>query len=217
VGKSQNLLMAADAERDPWSRWAGLYDLQLPLERPALTALVELLDVREAESLLDLATGTAALLRELARSAHPPRSATGVDRSPEMLARAPRLPSGWRLVEADARALPFPDASFDVVTASYLLHLLDQDDRAGVIAEARRTLVPGGRFGVVTVAPAAGPLSSMLSWPIRTLAKRSSGALAGLRPLDPREELQAAGLSPLRGRRVWAVPPSICVVAERAP
>jgi SAM-dependent methyltransferase len=149
------------------------------------------------------------------RSSAPPQSATGVDRAPAMLAQAPELPAGWRLLEADARALPFANESFDVVTASYLLHLLDRDDRARVIAEARRVLRPGGRLGVVTVAPPAGRLSSLASRPIRALAARSSGALAGLRPLDPREELKAAGLRPLRGRRARAVPPSLCVVAER--
>jgi ubiquinone/menaquinone biosynthesis C-methylase UbiE len=205
----------AEAKSDPWSRLAGLYDLPLPLERPALKALVELLEVSEQDSLLDLATGTAAMLRELARSPKPPQSATGVDRAPAMLAQAPELPAGWRLLEADARALPFADESFDVVTASYLLHLLDRDDRARVIAEARRVLRPGGRLGVVTVAPPAGRLSSLASRPIRALAARSSGALAGLRPLDPREELKAAGLRPLRGRRARAVPPALCVVAER--
>jgi demethylmenaquinone methyltransferase/2-methoxy-6-polyprenyl-1,4-benzoquinol methylase len=205
----------AEAKSDPWSRLAGLYDLQLPLERPAVKALIELLEVSEQDSLLDLATGTAAVLRELARSAKPPRSVTGVDRAPAMLAQAPELPAGWTLLEADARALPFADESFDVVTASYLLHLIDRDDRARVIREARRVLRPGGRLGVVTVAPPVGPLSSLASRPIRALAARSSGVLAGLRPLDPREELQAAGLRPLRARRARAVPPALCVVAER--
>jgi ubiquinone/menaquinone biosynthesis C-methylase UbiE len=133
-----------------------------------------------------------------------------------MLARAPSLPPGWRLVEADARALPFPEASFDVVTAAYLLHFLDGGDRRRVIEETRRVLAPGGRVGVVTVAPPAGPLATLVSRPVRALARRSSGALAGLRPLDPREELSAAGLRPLRARRVRAGYPSLCVVAERA-
>jgi ubiquinone/menaquinone biosynthesis C-methylase UbiE len=169
----------------------------------------------ESDSLLDLGTGTAALLHELARSAHPPRSAVGLDRSPQMLARAATLPSGWKLLEADAGALPFADASFDVVTASYLLHLLDERERAQVLAQARRVLAPGGRVGIVTVAPPSGPLASLVSWPIRALAGRASGALSGLRPLDPRDDLEAAGLRPLRGCRVRVGYPSLCVVAER--
>jgi ubiquinone/menaquinone biosynthesis C-methylase UbiE len=204
------------AELDRYSRWARFYRLQLPLERPALRALVSLLDASESDSLLDLGTGTAAQLDELARSPHPPRSAIGLDATTQMLARAPVLPAGWSLVEGDASALPFADSSFELVTASYLLHLLDQEGRGRVIGEARRVLVPGGRLGVVTVAPPAGPLSSLLSRPLRALSERCGGVLAGLRPLDPTEELRAAGLRPLRARRVRAGYPSLCLVAERA-
>jgi ubiquinone/menaquinone biosynthesis C-methylase UbiE len=206
--------VSAEGAADGWSRWAPLYRLQLPLERFPLRALAELLEVRESESLLDLGTGTAALLRELARSPHPPRSAVGVDRARGMLERAPRLPPGWRLVEADVRALPFDDGSFGLVTASYLLHLLDERARAQTLAEARRVLAPGGRLGVVSVAPPVGRPASIASSPVRALAARS-GPLAGLRPLDPRPDLLAAGFRPTRARRVSMGYPSLCVVAER--
>ncbi len=182
-----------------------------------MRALVEMLEVGQSEAVLDLGTGTGIVLRELARSAQPPGTAVGVDRSAEMLARVPDLPAAWRLLEADAASLPFDDDSFDVVTASYLLHLLDREERARVIAEAIRVLAPGGRLGTVTVAPPAGGISSFATWPIRALARRSHGVLAGLRPLDPGPEFLAAGLRPVRGRRVSAGYPSLCVVAESFP
>ncbi len=206
--------MSAEGAANGWSRWAPLYRLQLPLERFPLRALIDLLEVRESDSVLDLGTGTAALLRELARSPHPPRSAVGVDRARGMLERAPRLPPGWRLLEADVRALPFDDGSFGLITASYLLHLLDAQERAQTLEEARRVLAPGGRLGVVSVAPPAGPLGSIASWPARALAERLR-PLAGLHPLDPRPDLIAAGFRPTRARRARMGYPSLCVVAER--
>jgi ubiquinone/menaquinone biosynthesis C-methylase UbiE len=200
---------------DPWSHWSRWYRLQIPLELQAVRSLLDLVEVRESDSLLDIGTGTGLVLRELARSKRRPRMAVGIDRSAEMLARVPKLPEGWRLVEGDARSLPFDDGSFEVVTACYLLHVLGPEERKRVLGEVARALAPGGRLGSVTVAPPLSALSSFLSRPVRALAEGSRGMLAGLRPLDPRDELLAAGLRPLEWRRAYAGYPSLCVMARR--
>jgi SAM-dependent methyltransferase len=49
---------------------------------------------------------------------------------------------------ADARALPFPDASFDAVLACHMLYHVP--DRARAYAEVKRVLRPGGRFVAAT-------------------------------------------------------------------
>lgn len=150
-----------------WDRIARAYDRQLALERPALRAALDLAEVRPSERLLDLGTGTGAVLRELARRPSRPGEAVGVDVSAAMLAHAPALPSSWRLVQADATDLPFGDASFDVAVAAYLLHLLERDVFVRALAEARRVLRPGGRL--VTVTPAAP--CSLLARPYAALAR----------------------------------------------
>jgi ubiquinone/menaquinone biosynthesis C-methylase UbiE len=134
-----------------WDRAARLYDFQLFLERRAIDQALELAAIRPGDRLLDLGTGTGGVLRRLAGRADAPREAVGVDRSASMLAAARDLPSAWRLVRADATALPFADESFDVVTAVYLLHLLDPPARRALIADAARVLRPGGRLITVTV------------------------------------------------------------------
>jgi len=58
------------------------------------------------------------------------------------LARVPTLEMGWKLVEGDARALPFADHSFDVVTATYLLHVLDEAAREAPSARQDGFCVP---------------------------------------------------------------------------
>jgi len=52
-----------------------------------------------------------------------------------------------RFVQADALALPFPDASFDAITISYGLRNIADMPRA--LAEMRRVLAPGGRAVVL--------------------------------------------------------------------
>lgn len=154
-----------------WDSRAAVYDWQLWLERPALAAALDLASTRPEERLLDLGTGTGALLRELARREERPHEAVGVDASAAMLARAPTLPAGWSLREADVTALPFPDASFEVVTAVYLLHVLERETRRGALVEARRVLAAGGRL--VTVTPTAP--RSALAGPYRLVAAMVRG------------------------------------------
>lgn len=197
----------------PWETLASSYPRQIWLERAALRALIEMLAIAPQERLLDVGTGPAVLLAELARSPSPPVRACGIDSSPEMLARAPVLPDAWSLGVGDAASLPFEDNSFDVVTASYLLHVLDAGDRRRVLGETRRVLRPGGRLGTITVAPPRGRMASLLSAPIRRAAHRSGGALAGLRPLDPAPELIEAGLGELARRHSFRGYPSLCLVA----
>lgn len=73
---------------------------------------------------------------------------SGVELSPAMLAiardRAHRLGIHADLVEADAEALPFADASFDTVVCA--LALCTIPDHAKAIAEMARVLRPGGRL-----------------------------------------------------------------------
>ena len=69
----------------------------------------------------------------------------GVDRAAEAvaIARAHDTTGRTRFVVGDARSLPFPDASFDVVCA---LDVLEHVEPGPVVAEAARVLRPGGSF-----------------------------------------------------------------------
>jgi demethylmenaquinone methyltransferase/2-methoxy-6-polyprenyl-1,4-benzoquinol methylase len=93
------------------------------------------------DTVLDVATGTGAVARELL--AHKGCTVVGLDQSPEMLAEARRrLPTNVQLVEGTAEALPFPDASFDGLTFTYLLRYVA--DPAAALRELARVVRPGG-------------------------------------------------------------------------
>jgi ArsR family transcriptional regulator len=115
-------------------------------------ALAEAAGKPSVGRLLDIGTGTGRILELLAPSAH---TATGVDRSPEMLriARGKLASAGNQqadLLQADMRALPFADASFDTVTLHHVLHFADNP--AAVVAEAARVVAPGGKLIVADYA-----------------------------------------------------------------
>lgn len=79
-----------------------------------------------------------------------PRAAavTAIDIAPQMLARAEsrarRSPCAVTLEVADAQELPYPDASFDVVIATFVFCSIPDPRRA--LAEAKRVLRPDGRL-----------------------------------------------------------------------
>lgn len=136
-------------------------------------ALVSAVAPADGERVLDVATGTGMVAAELlARS---DCTVVGIDQSAEMLSAArvrfarsgvsdvsgpgagPRGHGRVELLEGQAEALPFADASFDALTFTYLLRYVD-DPRA-TIGELARVVRPGGRiasleFGVPPWPPA---------------------------------------------------------------
>jgi len=198
-----------------WSRIAFAYDWQSALERPALRAAVDLVGPRRDDALLDVGTGTGGLLRELACRPERPLRAIGVDSSAAMLQRAGALPDGWSLATADACRLPFGDGEFSVVTAAYLLHVVDPAARRQIIVECRRVLRIDGRFVVVTPALPRNRVARMLYAPLAAAAGSSVGPAAGLRPLDPRRELEQAQFTTVASRHIGRGYPSICVSTVR--
>jgi ubiquinone/menaquinone biosynthesis C-methylase UbiE len=129
----------------------------------------------------------------------------GVDASQEMVAAAGRhLPEeASRFVVAKIEALPFPDASFDVVTAT---GVLEYANVPSALDELARVLRPGGR--AVVSYPNPGAVYSFLNthgfYPVVRAMKRLAGHPSrlhprGSRPFVParfRELLSAAGLEP---------------------
>lgn len=200
-----------------WDRFATDYERQLWLERDAIQILLDLTAPRAGDRVLDVATGPAPVLAKLAEREDRPRVVVGLDSSAAMLEHAPELPTGWELCEADATKMPFADASFDVVLASYLLHFLEPDVRVRVLEECARVLRPDGTLGAVTVAPPKTIAGRILYAPIRFVAERSEGRLRGMRPLDPAPELERAGFVVSARERTLRGYPSLIVVAHHKP
>jgi ubiquinone/menaquinone biosynthesis C-methylase UbiE len=114
----------------------------------AVDALARLAAIGARTRVLDLCAGLGGPARFLAsrRGCHVVAvelnagRATGAAR----LTRLVRLQTRVRVVRGDATALPFPAARFEAcVSQEALLHI---DDKAAVLAEAHRVLVPGGRL-----------------------------------------------------------------------
>ncbi len=92
----------------------------------------------------EMAAGTGALTRELARLLPPRTSIVATDLNPPMLARARAAgtsrPVDWQV--ANAMQLPFDDGSFDLVVCQFGVMFFP--DKPAAFAEARRVLAAGG-------------------------------------------------------------------------
>jgi ubiquinone/menaquinone biosynthesis C-methylase UbiE len=114
--------------------------------------LCEAIDVRSTERVLDVAAGNGnATLAAARRFA----SVTSTDYVPALLERG----RGRAIAEgldvtfetADAEALPYPDASFDVILSTFGVMFAPDHDKSA--AEMMRVCRPGGRIGLASWTP----------------------------------------------------------------
>jgi demethylmenaquinone methyltransferase/2-methoxy-6-polyprenyl-1,4-benzoquinol methylase len=123
-------------------------------------AAVERLGAGPGSLVLDVATGTGLVARDLARRG---ARVIGLDQSAGMLAQASRL--GVPLVRASAVSLPFRTESFDGLSFTYLLRYVD--DVPSTVAELVRVLRPGAAMISVEFGRpsgrATGPLWNLYS------------------------------------------------------
>ncbi len=97
---------------------------------------------------LEVGCGEGRVMRDLTARGH---AAVGIDSSPSLLGHARAADPAGDYREADAAALPFADAEFDLVVAYN--SLMDVDDMPGAVRESARVLAPGGRLAVCVTHP----------------------------------------------------------------
>lgn len=113
--------------------------------------LVERIEAAPADTVLDVACGTAAVSLELVRRYD--CRVVGIDQSVEMIAagrariEAAGLADRIELEEGRAELLSFDDASFDALTFTYLLRYVDDPGRT--MKELARVVRPGGRIAML--------------------------------------------------------------------
>lgn len=135
-------------------RWAPYYDFFVNIMTVGHARMLRRTTVDEAliqptDSILDVGCGTGEVAL-LAKTRAKEGNVYGIDPAPEMISVA-RSKAARRKLDIDFRvgvieALPFPDASMDVVTSSLMMHHLPEELKIRGLAEIYRVLKPGGRL-----------------------------------------------------------------------
>ena len=204
-----------------YDRWSRLLSLgQDPRWRRFLVSRIE---VGPDDTVVDVATGTAAVAIELVRRTG--CSVVGLDQSPEMLAtgrervQAAGLADRIQLLEGSAEELAFPDGSFDALTFTYLLRYVE--DPGSTLAELARVVRPSGTIAALDFGlpqgvwrplweayvrvglPLAGRLISSGWHEVGAFLGPSIRELHERLPLERQLELwRAAGVEDVRARRL---------------
>lgn len=119
------------------------------LGRVLATRVLERADIQDGERVLDVGCGTATLLIA-AKTGAPGTQMVGVDMDERVLQIARKKIAQHQVevevVQAGAEHLPFPPASFDVVTSTLVFHHLPTEIKHQAMQEIYRVLTPDGRF-----------------------------------------------------------------------
>lgn len=141
--------MEIESVSTSYRRWAPVYDSTFgAITRLGRAKAVDYINGRSGK-LLEVGVGTGLALRRY----KPHLDVTGIDFSPQMLAKARRKVKEQRLAhvtglhQMDARELDFADASFDTVVAMYLVSVVPEPEK--VVAEMARVCKPGGEVLIV--------------------------------------------------------------------
>lgn len=166
----------AAAVRQAYRRWAGSYDAVFGgVSGPARMRAVAAVNALPPGRVLEVGVGTGLALPHY----RPEISVVGIDLSTEMLAKArekvaaERLSNVESLLEMDAQALDFPDASFDSAVGMFVASVVP--DAKAMLRELVRVVRPGGTILFVNHFRAAGgvrwaveramaPFSRRLGW-----------------------------------------------------
>lgn len=120
-----------------------------------LQEIVDRSGLRPGEDALDVGCGPGKLVRALGHRTGPGGSATGVDPSPEAIAYSRHRDPHHRYLCSPAQELALPDAAFDVVTCTFVMHHIPEEHRVAALAQMWRVLRPSGRLVLADAHPSA--------------------------------------------------------------
>lgn len=136
--------------RQEYDRLAAQYDKRWrPYINATLNAVLDLVEFKGREHVLDAPCGTGELVRRLL-GRYPDLRVTGVDLSFEMLRQADRkgvVRNKLSWIQADVARLPFQDRVFDAVVCANSFHYFRKPEAS--LGQFRRVLKTGGSLFLV--------------------------------------------------------------------
>jgi ubiquinone/menaquinone biosynthesis C-methylase UbiE len=188
-----------DEVRKAYRKSASMYDIWSGLtESKARQRCLEVADIKNGESVLEVAVGTGILFEKILQL-NPTGRNEGIDLTEEMLCRARARAqksgaSGYVLKVGDAYHLQYPDNSFDVVLNNYMFDLIPEKDFVAILSEIKRVLRKGGRIVLVNMTKGSRWFNAVWEW----LYKTRPSLLGGCRGIELKPYLEEVGFEKIR-------------------
>ena len=193
------------------SRW---YDLFTSSEKKISDIGIQMLNVQENESVLEIGCGTGHALIEFSNRG---AQTIALDISEEMIKVARKQVQNKvqkrsvGLCQGDGLFIPLPDDFFDTIFLSFTLELFDTPEIPVILSECHRVLKSGGRIGIVSLAKKETPVVRVYEWFHRRLP-----VYIDCRPIFAELELQSASfhIQTSITKTMWGLP-VVVVVAQK--
>ncbi len=182
--------------KEDFKRVVGIYDVWSRLtESKAVGTALGLAEIHDHLSILEVACGTGVVFEEIV-SRNPNGHNTGIDLSPDMLAKAKKRlgkfdSTHYQLEEGDALHLSFAGKTFDLLMNNYMVDLMPEATFSEIASEYFRVLKPGGMAVVTTFSFGEKRVNHFWLW----LAEKFPDLLTGCRPVNFKDHLSGAGFT----------------------
>lgn len=186
--------LTKDQVRKAYRVHASTYDIWSNLtESKARQRCLEVADIKDGESVLEVAVGTGVLFEKILLL-NPTGRNEGIDLTEEMLSRARARvhksgKSNYVLKIGDAYHLQYPDNSFDLIMNNYMFDLIPEKDFRAILSELKRVLRKGGRIVLVNMTKGPHWFNAVWEW----LYKIRPSLLGGCRGIELSPYLEKVG------------------------
>jgi ubiquinone/menaquinone biosynthesis C-methylase UbiE len=186
-GYSLDAKLNKDEVREAYRKSSSMYDIWSGLtESKSRRRCLEVADIKNGESVLEVAVGTGILFEKILEL-NPTGRNEGIDLTEEMLTRARARAqksgaSGYVLKVGDAYHLQYSDNSFDVVLNNYMFDLIPEKDFLG------------GRIVLVNMTKGSRWFNAVWEW----LYKIRPSLLGGCRGIEIKPYLEEVGFEKIR-------------------
>lgn len=144
------------AMKNIYAKFSKVFGLIEKSEKSLRKRGLEMLNLKKGEKVLEIGFGKGTTLVIIAKQVGSEGEIHGIDLTPEMVALARKEISknkvrNVRIIEGDARDLPYDEKYFDIVYIASTLELFDTPDIPIVLKEIRRVLKSTGRLCVISI------------------------------------------------------------------